>query len=240
MREHLETAPLWDAVRQKEMCPFCFLRRMIEKQGVERYLGGAVMEPDIRLKTNAAGFCSRHHQMLMAEKDYHGYALMMQTRLREAAGQAAPALAGLGGGALLGGGRKAENAARQLRRVTSRCLVCESMEGHVAAYRDTFLHMYQKDGAFRAAFAESAGVCLADLPDVLSDSARKLSGEKQKDFLKVLSDTVGRSLRTAQEDLDALCSSFHVGSEHKNNPRCQSALERAVNLLRGQTFDLPE
>lgn len=239
MKEHLETAPLWDAVRQKEYCPFCYLRNMIETQSVQRFLGGSVMEPDIRLKTNAAGFCSRHHRMLMAQKDYHGYALMMQTRFREAAAQAAPALKGIRGGGLFGN-RGTDKAAAQLRRITSRCLVCESMSSHVDAYRDTFFRMYAKEAAFRAAFADGCGVCLDDLPDVLTDCGRKLTGERQRDFLEVLSRTVGQALETAQTDLDALCSSFHVGSEHKNNPRCKSALERAVNLLRGRTFELPE
>ena len=59
----------------------------------------------------------------------------------------------------------------------------------------------------------------------------------QRTFLDAVSRKTLAVFKTAQEDLDALCSSFHVGSEHKNNPRCKGALERAVNLLRGHTFD---
>ena len=238
MKTHLETAPVWDAVRQTEQCPFCALSGMIEKQSVERFLGGAVMEPDIRIRTNAAGFCPAHHRMLMAQKDYHGYALMMDTRLKEAAGQAAPVLQALGKGGLFG--RNTEKAAQKLRAITSRCLVCESMKDHVKAYRETFFRLYREDGSFRAAFAAGHGVCLNCLPDLLTDAGKYLSGERQRDFLEALSRTAVQSLNTAQEDLDALCSSFHVGSEHKNNPRCRGALERAVNLLRGSTFDAGE
>lgn len=236
MKDHLETAPVWDAVRQKGQCPFCALRSMIEKQSVERFLGGAVMEPDIRIRTNAAGFCPAHHRMLMAEKDYHGYALMMDTRLREAAAQAAPVLSSLGKGGLFGG-RNTEKAAQKLRAVTSRCLVCESMQDHVRAYRETFFRLYQEDSDFRAAFAAGHGVCLSDLPDLVSEAGRRLSGERQRAFLEALSAAALRTMDTAREDLSALCSSFHVGSEHKNNPRCRGALERAVNLLRGSTFE---
>ena len=56
MKDHLETAPVIDAVRNQGVCPFCQLREMVEKQTVERYLGGSVMEPDIRIRTNAVGF----------------------------------------------------------------------------------------------------------------------------------------------------------------------------------------
>lgn len=236
MKDHLETAPVWEAVRQRRQCPFCALRTMIEKQSVERFLGGAVMEPDIRIRTNAAGFCSSHHRMLMEQKDYHGYALMMDTRLKEAGGQAAPILSALAKGGLFGG-RNTDKAARKLREITSRCLVCESMRDHVRAYRETFFRLYREDGAFRAAFAAGHGVCLPDLPELLEEAGRRLSGDQQRGFLEALSKTALDSFSVAQEDLNALCSSFHVGSEHKNNPRCRGALERAVNLLRGSTFE---
>ena len=236
MRDHLETAPVWDAVRQTELCPFCALKKMIETQGVERFLGGAVMEPDIRIRTNAAGFCPAHHRMLMAQKDYHGYALMMDTRLKEAISQATPSLSGLSRGGLFGG-KNTDKAAQKLRALTSRCLVCESMADHVRAYRETFFRLYQKESAFRAAFESGSGICLSDLPDVIADAGRYLSGEMQRTFLDAVSRKTLAVFKTAQEDLDALCSSFHVGSEHKNNPRCKGALERAVNLLRGHTFD---
>lgn len=239
MKDHLETAPVWDAVRQTERCPFCVLRSMIEKQSVERFLGGAVMEPDIRIRTNAAGFCPPHHRMLMAQKDYHGYALMMDTRLKEARAQAAPVLSALAKGSLFGG-RNTDKAARKLREITSRCLVCESMRDHVKAYRETFFRLYREDGTFRAAFAQGHGVCLNDLPELLEEAGKRLSGEQQRGFLEAVSNTALQSLETAQQDLDALCSSFHVGSEHKNNPRCRGALERGVNLLRGSTFETEE
>jgi hypothetical protein len=83
-------------------------------------------------------------------------------------------------------------------------------------------------------------VCLNDLPELLEEAGKRLSGEQQRGFLEAVSNTALQSLETAQQDLDALCSSFHVGSEHKNNPRCRGALERGVNLLRGSTFETEE
>ena len=175
MKDHLETAPVWDAVRQTERCPFCALRSMIEKQSVERFLGGAVMEPGIRIRTNAAGFCSPHHRMLMAQKDYHGYALMMDTRLKEARAQAAPVLSALAKGSLFGG-RNTDKAARKLREITSRCLVCESMRDHVKAYRETFFRLPEKPLFGAAAYAaEELPPCHGGhLRRLLRDSGRRV------------------------------------------------------------------
>ena len=237
MKDHLETAPVIDALHHGD-CPFCQLRDMIERQTIERYLGGAVMEPDIRIKTNAAGFCRAHHRQLMAQKDYHGYALMMQTRLKTVGTQLAPAIRSLGGGSLF---EKKNLAALQHRaaEATARCLVCESMENTVSRYMEIFMKLYREDAAFREDFSRGAGVCLYDLP-LLLEKAQSLPPAARKSLSEALSRQLSASLRTAQEDLNALCSSFHYGSEQKNNPRIHEALERAVNLLRGKTFDCPD
>ena len=235
MKDHLETAPVIDAVRNHDLCPFCQLRDMIEQQTVERYLGGAVMEPDIRIRTNAAGFCRSHHQLLMAQKDYHGYALMMHTRLKTVASQLAPAVKGLSGNGLFGN-KSVSSLLQQLDESTGRCLVCENMADTVSRYMDIFMKLYREDSAFRTDFGNGHGVCLRDLPLLLQKSQTLLSPSLRKSFLETVSGQLTEAFGTAQEDLDALCSSFHYGSEHKNNPRIHQALERAVNLLRGRTF----
>ncbi len=236
MRDHLETAPVIDALRRGDGCPVCQLRQMIEQQSVERFLGGAVMEPEIRLMTNAAGFCRQHHILLMQQKDYHGYALMMQTRLRQVADDLRQAADDLAGAGMLGR-KKTDHACAQVRSATQRCLICENMDSTVARYIDILLKLYREDAAFRKDFEAGARLCLRDLPMVVAASQGKLSPSQRAQFLSTLSAQLKQSLATAQQDLDALCSSFHYGSEQKNNPRIHLALERAVNLLRGKTFD---
>jgi len=235
MHEHLETAPVWEAVRQKDACPLCVLRNMIEKQNVERFLGGAVMEPDIRLRTNAAGFCSRHHLMLMAQKDYHGYALMMQTRVKQVLGDIAPALKSPDRGSLFPS-RCLQAARQKIASVTARCLVCESMAGAEERYMDVLIRLFRTDGDFKAEFRNGTAVCLDHLPGLMARAAGLGPGDR-RELLEAAAGNTLAALEQASKDLDALCSSFHVGSEEKNNPRIHGALERSVNLLRGLTFD---
>ncbi len=235
MKDHLETAPVIDAIRNHSLCPFCQLREMIERQTVERYLGGAVMEPDIRIRTNAVGFCRTHHQLLMAQKDYHGYALMMQTRLKTVATQLAPAIKGLAGISLFGN-KNTASLQRQLDEAAGRCLICENMADTVSRYMDIFMKLYREDEHFREDYGKGPGVCLYDLPLLTQKAQTHLAPKMRKSFLETVANQLSSTLDIAQEDLDALCSSFHYGSEHKNNPRIHEALERAVNLLRGKTF----
>ena len=45
MRYHIDTIPVWDAVKTGGECPLCILRRQAERTDVDRFLGGSVMEP---------------------------------------------------------------------------------------------------------------------------------------------------------------------------------------------------
>ena len=52
MKYHIDTIPLWDAVKLDGECPLCALSRKLELGEVERYLGASVMEPDTRIQVN--------------------------------------------------------------------------------------------------------------------------------------------------------------------------------------------
>ena len=83
MRYHIDTIPVWDALKLDTECPLCVLRRQIERGEVDRFLGGSVMEPDVRIRVNAKGFCRRHHVLLYAQQNRLGHALMTHTHMRE-------------------------------------------------------------------------------------------------------------------------------------------------------------
>ena len=82
MRYHIDTIPVWDAMKLGGECPLCALRRKVELMDVDRYLGASVMEPDTRIQVNEKGFCQRHHKMLSEQKNKLGHALMCHTHLK--------------------------------------------------------------------------------------------------------------------------------------------------------------
>ena len=64
-------------------CAMCSLERMLEANELDIILGAAMMEPDIRIKTNHAGFCSKHYDMMFEMKNRLGLALMLESHLDE-------------------------------------------------------------------------------------------------------------------------------------------------------------
>ena len=56
MRYHIDTIPVWDAMKLEGECLLCALQRKTELGEAERYLGASVMEPAARTITRC---CSR-------------------------------------------------------------------------------------------------------------------------------------------------------------------------------------
>lgn len=59
MKYRLETIPVWDACTAPSECPLCVLARPAGQDYPVFFLGGSVMEPEIRLPVNRTGFCPR-------------------------------------------------------------------------------------------------------------------------------------------------------------------------------------
>ena len=83
MRYHIDTIPLWDAMKLDGECLLCALERKTELGEAERYLGASVMEPDVRVQVNDKGFCRHHQTMLFVGENRLGHALMLESHMIE-------------------------------------------------------------------------------------------------------------------------------------------------------------
>ncbi len=238
---HIDTIPVWDAYKQGTMCPICYLREKNELLDVERFLGGSVMEPDMRIKVNQKGFCPHHHKMLYDLKNRLGHALLMQTRLQTVRNDVLPLLKkaqssmktgilkGDKSGALL-------EASKKIEQSMSSCIICDSINENVKRYVHTLLHLYKTDAAFKKAFEQSKGVCMHDLPLLLNTANETLSGETLKTFVSTLVEIQQRELDQLQADIDGFCVKFDYRNKDKPWGTSKGSLERTVNKLRKKTF----
>ena len=175
MRYHIDTIPVWDALKLDGECLLCSLERKTELGEAERYLGASVMEPDTRVQVNTKGFCRHHHAMLFSMSNRLGHALMLESHMMETRERtekiykklenAAETLKGIGLAGKLGGKAKGADLAvkesiEALSGITDSCLMCETIEENMQRYLHTFLHLYQNDSDFRSKFAAGKGLCL--------------------------------------------------------------------------------
>ena len=62
-------------------CPFCALYSKLQSDELDLILGASMMEPDVRIKTNEAGFCPDHFDMLFVRGKRLPLALMLESHL---------------------------------------------------------------------------------------------------------------------------------------------------------------
>ncbi len=238
-RYHIDTIPVWDALRQDSECLLCVLRRRSEHLLADRYLGGSVMEPDTRIRVNAKGFCRDHQRMLQDRQNKLGHALMMLSRLKEVEEKldGLPQGRGTGRAARLWGLRSAEDSpASALGELHRGCVLCDHLDENMRQYAYSLLHLWKTDGAFRQAFLASKGLCLPDAGLMLDMAAEHLDAAAFSEFQAAVRRLLGENLRRLEEELEWFTLKFDYRNNDKPWGNSRDALERTVNKLRGWTL----
>ena len=248
MRYHIDTIPVWDAMKLDGECLLCALERKTELGEAERYLGASVMEPDVRIKVNSRGFCRKHHNMLFGMSNRLGHALMLEShtieireklaKISEKLQKSAEQLKDAGIGDKLSGKTKAASAeilkqAQAVDEMADSCLMCETIEENMNRYLHTFFHLYQHDTDFRTKFGRSKGVCLPHLGKLLETAAEELGAKELGQFTETLVRLEKENMDRIQEDISWFIKKFDYRYENDSWKNSKDAVERTVNKVRG-------
>ena len=248
MRYHIDTIPVWDAVKLDGECFLCALRRKVELGEAERYLGASVMEPNVRIRVNERGFCRKHHAMLYALENRLGHALMLESHMIETRKQLRASLENIGkaadaaanasvGDRLSGKAKAAKDAVRdyaeRLSDSASRCILCDTLEENMNRYLHTFFHLYLNDTEFRNRFIQSKGVCLPHTGELIRMAVDELSGKDLAAFMHTLSELETHNMDRIQEEISWFIKKFDYRYEKEDWKTSRDAVERTSNKLRG-------
>ena len=246
MKYHLDTIPVWDAMKLDGECLLCALARKIELGEAERYLGASVMEPDTRIQVNEKGFCTKHHAMLYQMSNRLGHALMLESHLvrtrermkkvQETLLKQADTLEKAPLGKLSRGGRDAkseiEESGKKLAQMAESCIMCDSIQEIVNRYLHTFFHLYKNDAEFRTRFENSKGVCLPHMADLVKVCCEELSAKESAAFLRMLCQMETKNMDRMQEDISWFIKKFDYRYQNEPWKQSQDAVPRTVNKLR--------
>jgi len=248
MRYHIDTIPVWDAMKLLGECPLCAIRRKNELYEAQRFLGGSVMEPDTRITVNDKGFCAHHQVMLTKESNRLGHALMLHTHLKKTEEKLKSLY------------DKALNASKEIsssgivRRMTGKtgepkdtikgvcdnidhlsesCVICDSLHENMERYAASFLHLWNTDNEFKRAFEKSKGVCIPDFSLLLRLSTQVLPAKVQADFVEALIAVQTQNLSRIEEEIQFFTLQFDYRNHDRPWGECKDAVERATNKLQG-------
>lgn len=249
MKQHIDTAPIWDAYRQDCECPLCLLQAKVEASNVDYFLGESVMEPSQRIEVNKKGFCADHFKRMYDAGNRLGLALMTHTYMKQsmqALGQnaqrardAAAAEAGKPIFKRIVGQKGAGLAevASEILTIENTCLLCERVEENMERYMYTVLYMYRHETEFPKLFAASKGMCLRHYAQALEMAPKHLSGELLKSFVDVLTDIEMKSFERLEGEIKWFTDKFDYRNQDKPWGNSRDAVKRSVNKLSHQVID---
>lgn len=236
MKQHIDTIPVWDAYRTDCECPLCHLKFINEKNYVDSFMGGSVMEPDVRVEVNKKGFCGHHFKLMLNNNNRLGVALMAHTYLRETmaklgdtkmAVNEAPAKRGLFG-------RKAPAPTTDFSAITDSCILCDRLNTTMERYVYTIVYMWKHESAFKTAFENSKGLCLKHYAEVMNAAPEQLSGMELKQFTDKLNKIELDNLARLEQEIEWFTLKFDHKNADKPWGNSKDSLDRTVLKLRGK------
>ena len=209
-------------------CPVCHLEGRLEENELDLILGASMMEPAIRIKTNAEGFCRDHYKKMLGMKNRLGLALMLESHLAEIKKRISPSpVAALTG-------KKADHFASAVAKTEASCYICGKMSFHMERSLRNLAALYSQDPAFRKKFTEAPLICLPHARALCEEAKRELSGKELSAFTADTMALAHRYLDALSEDVSFFCKKFDYRYADEPWGNAKDAPIRAAAFLTGE------
>lgn len=240
MKEKIYTIPVNEGFEADDECPFCFMERAVEHSAIRHVAGpgASYMEPDMRARTDAVGFCREHMKKLYDYGNALGSALILQTHMAglleefEIAAEEfeMPPKRGLFSG------KKSVSAQdaywKRLNERVCSCYLCDKIEYNMQRYFETFFWMI-KDEEFREKLENSKGFCLRHFAKMLEMAEMELPNSQREWFYTTVFPLMKKNLFRVKADLDWLVAKHDYRNANKPLGAAADSLQRTMQKLEG-------
>ena len=219
MREDICTIPINEVFEKGDGCPVCRMRSMLKDRIVDYVLGPAMMEPDIRIKTNSLGFCSEHFEDMMGKRNRLQLSLILESHLAQIHNDVfKKGLFGL----------NAKKSMYSASRLSETCFVCEGVEQGLNSLLKTLFITYKNEFDFRELYRKQDFICLPHYRLLLTQAQTELD---KKVFAKFFEDTTKlcqTKLESLYEDVHAFTRLFDYRSNTSEGEQPSENIKRAI------------
>ena len=222
--EKIYTIPINQAFEKGKGCPLCDVKAKIDKDETERINGAAMMEPDVRIATNAQGFCHYHLEQLMGAGSRLSLALTLETHLESILKSvySKPAL----------GGYDPKKQAAKLEKLCTSCYVCQRVNDFMKHTVDAFVYMWHSDSGFAQKAMSQPFYCLEHTKSLIQSAGAQLSKKDAAAFTKEFIEHNGQYLKTLIEDVDWFCKRFDYRYKDADPKNSKDSIERTAAFIK--------
>ena len=225
--EKIYTIRISEAMEKKCGCPLCTVESDLQNDEVERILGASMMEPDVRVQTNAQGFCGKHLDAMLAKSNKLSLALMLKTHMEElnkkVFSDTVPMLS------------KTPDPKKQVAALTKKaqsCYLCGRVREFMNATYGAFVYMYKSMEDFEARLKDQPNICLRHTRLILDAAMKNLSKDQLKGFAAAVNEINTRYADSLIEDVDWFCKKFDYRYKDADWKNSKDSVERAVAFLK--------
>lgn len=209
-------------------CPFCLMYNRLEANELDLILGASMMEPDVRLKTNEAGFCPTHLNLMFNRGKRLPLALMLESHLDSIAKELTP-----GGLAGMFPARVGDAAAKRLDKLSGDCYICDRIQYNFTRMVETAALLWQCDSVFHEKVKKVPYFCLPHYGMFLRAAKERLSKKDFVEFYEDISAVENAYFDKLREDVSWFCKKFDYRYENEPWGDAKDAPERANTFLSG-------
>lgn len=224
MNESIYTIPINEVFEKKCGCPICEIKSILEERSVTYIMGAAMMEPDVRIETNRLGFCDKHYEQMLNQRNRLSLALMLESHLAE-----------IKKGILNGKVDifKKTAKAKKVEKLNNTCFVCEHIEKAISGILNNMIDLYCDQEDFRHLFAEQEAFCLPHYQQLCELADSRMPKDYKNKFIKQLTEIVTNYVNTLSEDVSHFCRMFDYRNSGPNADwgNSKDSVERAVWFL---------
>lgn len=232
MPETIYTIPIneaFDACIKEETpsCPFCRLENDLENNEIDLILGASMMEPDVRIKTNKAGFCRDHFHKLASYGKRLPLALMLESHLNEIYGE------------LTKKDRPVDpqKAVRRIGELSSSCYVCDRMDYYYSRIMSNAAYMWTVDDEFKKKLRSQKCFCTKHFADFASAGAKQIGKKQFPDFYGDLGEVFASYFKDLTSDVSWFCKKFDYRYKEEPWYNAKDSVERAISFLTAEKVD---
>ena len=207
MKETICTIPINDIFMPKDGCPICRMRETVEKRIIEYIMGAAMMEPDIRIKTNEMGFCKKHFDEMFEMNNRLSLALMLESHIAEVMENTV-----IYKDSLLG----KDNS----KKACEKMLLCAIL-------------LWNTQPDFRSLCEKQPYYCIEHASAFVDTAKFKLDKKQFAAFAQSISNVQREYISSLKEDVSWFCKKFDYRYDDEPWGNAKDSVERAIKFLEG-------
>lgn len=231
MKETIYTIPVNEAFEDNCDCPLCRLYKKVEADEIDKILGAAMMEPDIRIKTNKEGFCEKHFPMMFEGKNRLSLALMLESHLNLLNENIFKKGTGLTGKPDI------KKQSDIILNQQNSCYICSRINYYMEKFCETICFLFRSEIAFQDKLKNQKMYCLNHYRQLLLTAKSKLSKNDFETFSKVIFETEKKYIAELCGDVSWFCKKFDYRYQNEPWKNSKDAIQRAIHTLTSEKID---